>query len=111
MTGSGYERKFEPPLGDFRFRAEIGHSRSRLNPRDKPPDYRAQGRYADAEPLYKRSLAIWEKALGPDHPNVATVLVNYASLLRKTDRVDEAVKLEARAKAIRAKHAEENPAN
>jgi hypothetical protein len=30
--------------------------------------YRAQGRYADAEPLYKRALAIFEKALGPDHP-------------------------------------------
>ena len=35
--------------------------------------YRAQGRYAEAEPLYKRSLAIREKALGPDHPDVATV--------------------------------------
>ena len=34
--------------------------------------YQAQGRYADAEPLYKRSLAIREKALGPDHPDVAT---------------------------------------
>ena len=33
--------------------------------------YQAQGRYADAEPLYKRSLAIGEKALGPDHPDVA----------------------------------------
>ena len=27
--------------------------------------YRGQGRYADAELLYKRSLAIWEKVLGP----------------------------------------------
>ena len=26
--------------------------------------YHAQGRYADAEPLHERSLAIWEKALG-----------------------------------------------
>jgi hypothetical protein len=26
-----------------------------------------QGRYAEAEPLHKRSLVIWEKALGPDH--------------------------------------------
>jgi hypothetical protein len=34
--------------------------------------YIAQGRYAGAEPLYKRSLAISEKALGPDHPDVAT---------------------------------------
>ena len=34
--------------------------------------YQAQGRYAEAEPLYKRALAIDEKALGPDHPDVAT---------------------------------------
>ena len=33
--------------------------------------YKAEGRYADAEPLYKRCLAIREKALGPDHPDVA----------------------------------------
>jgi hypothetical protein len=32
--------------------------------------YDEQGRYVDAEPLYKRALAISEKALGPDHPNV-----------------------------------------
>ena len=25
------------------------------------------------KPLYKRSLAIREKALGPDHPDVATI--------------------------------------
>ena len=30
--------------------------------------YRAQGRYAEAEPLFKRALAVSEKALGPDHP-------------------------------------------
>jgi hypothetical protein len=47
----------------------------------------AQGRYADAEPLYQRSLAIPEKALGPEHPNVATVLENYAFLLRKMNPV------------------------
>ena len=28
--------------------------------------YQAQGKYAKAEPLFKRSLAIWEKALGPE---------------------------------------------
>ena len=41
-----------------------------------------QGRYADAEPLYKRSLAIREKSLGPDHPDVATSLNNLAVLYR-----------------------------
>ena len=52
---------------------------------------------------YQRSLAIWENALGPEHPDVATVLVNYAALLRQTARADEAERREARAKAIRAK--------
>ncbi len=63
----------------------------------------AQGHYAEAEPLYKRSLVIGEKALGPEHPHVATSLENYAALLRGTARADEAERMEARAKAIRAK--------
>ena len=42
--------------------------------------YQAQGQYAQAEPLFKRSLAIQEKALGPDHPDVATSLNNLAGL-------------------------------
>ena len=71
--------------------------------------YRAQGKYSKAEPLYKRSLAIWEKALGPEHPNMAQGLENYAALLRKTNREAEATRMEARAKAIRAKHTRENP--
>ena len=62
-----------------------------------------------AEPLQKRALAIREKALGPEHPRVATSLENYAALLRDTGRSAEAAKMEARAKAIRAKHAKENP--
>ncbi len=66
--------------------------------------YRAHGKYAEAEPLYKRALAIVEKGLGPEHPSVATSLEIYAALLRKTGRGTEATKLKARAKAIRAKH-------
>ena len=38
--------------------------------------YDNEGRYAEAEPLYKRALAIREKALGPDHPDVAISLNN-----------------------------------
>ena len=60
------------------------------------------------QPLFKRSLAIDEKALGPDHPNVAQSLDNYAALLRATGRTAEAVKMEARAKAIRVKRVKEN---
>ncbi len=33
--------------------------------------YYAQGDYAEAEPLYKRALAISEKALGRDHSPIA----------------------------------------
>ena len=70
--------------------------------------YYARGRYAAAEPLLKRSLAILEKALGPEHPLVAQSLENYAALVRNTGRSAEAAEMEARAKAIRAKHAQDN---
>ncbi len=66
--------------------------------------YQAQGNYAEAEPLFRRSLAIYEKALGPEHPSVATSLENYAALLRKIGQPDEAANMEARAKAIRLKY-------
>ena len=33
--------------------------------------YKNQGKYAEAEPLYQRALAIYEKALGSDHPTRA----------------------------------------
>jgi CHAT domain-containing protein/lipopolysaccharide biosynthesis regulator YciM len=39
-----------------------------------------QGKYNEAEPLAKRSLDIFEKALGPNHPDVATSLNNLAQL-------------------------------
>ena len=45
-----------------------------------------------------------EKALGPEHPNVAQSLENYAALFRETGRADEAAEMEDRAKAIRAKY-------
>ena len=64
--------------------------------------YKIQGLFEEAEPLYKRSLAISEKALGPEHPNVAQSLENYAALLRETGRASKAEKLEVRARAIRA---------
>src|SRR5205085_593765 len=41
-------------------------------------DDRAQ--YTEAELLYQRALAIGEKALGPEHPNLAIRLNNLAQL-------------------------------
>ena len=40
----------------------------------------------EAERLYRRSLAIYEKALGQDHPDVAASLNNIAALLEKKVR-------------------------
>ena len=64
--------------------------------------YDNQGQYAQAEPLYKRSLAIREKALGRGHPDVATSLENIADLYKKTGREKAAEAFEKRAAAIRA---------
>ena len=42
--------------------------------------YSEQGKYAEAEPLYKRALEIGKKTFGPDHPDVATSLNRLAIL-------------------------------
>ena len=51
---------------------------------------RATNRLAEAEPLYRRALAIDEASFGPDHPDVATDLNNLAQLLQATNRLAEA---------------------
>jgi tetratricopeptide (TPR) repeat protein len=67
---------------------------------------RAQGKYDEAEPLYRQSLAIKRKVcaihfaassrdhsckvLGEEHPSVATSLNNLAGLLKNTGRSKEA---------------------
>ena len=43
----------------------------------------SQGKLKEAEPLYGRAVAVWMKALGPDHPHVAAGLNNQARLLKK----------------------------
>ena len=56
--------------------------------------------HTEAEPLYRRALAIWEKGLGGNHPDVATALNNLAGLLQDTNRLSEAEPLYRRALAI-----------
>jgi tetratricopeptide (TPR) repeat protein len=65
--------------------------------------YKAQGRYAEAEPLYKRGVAIFEKSLGAHHPSVASAMDNLASVYKDEARYAEAESLYKQALAIREK--------
>ena len=58
------------------------------------------GRYSEAEPLYEQSLAIREKVLGPNHPEVAASLNNLVLLYGKQGRYSEAIPLAQRALTI-----------
>jgi tetratricopeptide (TPR) repeat protein len=65
--------------------------------------YWKQGKYADAEGLYKRALAITEKAFGADHPDVANSLNNLALVYQEQGKYLDAEGLYKRTLAIREK--------
>src|ERR1044072_4743880 len=65
--------------------------------------YRKTGRQKAAEPYYLHALEIYEKQLGPDHPDVASVLNNLAVFYTNERRFAEAEKTHLRALAIREK--------
>jgi len=62
-----------------------------------------KAKYAEAEQVKRRALAIDEKTYGPDHPNVASDLNNLALLLLDTNRSAEAEPLIRRAVEMREK--------
>jgi tetratricopeptide (TPR) repeat protein len=62
--------------------------------------YYSLGKYAEAEPLYVRSLAIREQKLGANHPDTANSLNNLAGLYESTGRYKEAEPLFVRSLAI-----------
>jgi tetratricopeptide (TPR) repeat protein len=62
-----------------------------------------RGRYSDAEPFYERSMAIREKVLGAEHPDLATSLNNLAVLHDYQGQYAKAEPLYQRALAIREK--------
>lgn len=57
-------------LGEHKVIAHIDHPRSPM-----------QGKFTEAEMYSRRSLAIQEESLGPEHPDVAASLNNRAELL------------------------------
>ncbi|HEY0754932.1 MAG TPA: tetratricopeptide repeat protein [Ktedonobacteraceae bacterium] len=59
-----------------------------------------RARYGDAEPLYRRALAIRERVLGGEHPDTAHSLNNLAGLYRVQGRYRDAEPLYRRALEI-----------
>ena len=52
--------------------------------------YNSQGRYSEAEPLYRQALEMIKRLLGNEHPYVATSLNNLALLYNSQGRYSEA---------------------
>jgi tetratricopeptide (TPR) repeat protein len=52
--------------------------------------YKSQGKYNQAEPLYQQALALLQKLLGDDHPDVAFSLNNLAELYYSQGKYKEA---------------------
>ena len=70
-----------------------------LRHRDEVRAYLKQ-RAEEAEALYLRALAVKEKLLGAEHPDVAMTLNNLAVFYKSRQKLDEAAQLYRRALAI-----------
>lgn len=71
--------------------------------------YREHGNYKKAEQQYQRALMLKERIAGPNHPDIATILYEYAALLRDANRHREAENLVARANAIMTQYRQRTP--
>ncbi len=94
------------PAGDARF---ASHLSTLLN--EFGLFLHAKAELSTAEPLLRRALAIVEKSLGEDHPNVAAALNNLAQLLQASNRLKDAEPLMRRALAIAGKSMGEDHPN
>ena len=79
--------------------ATIPRSPSNLN--NLANIYVLQKKYAEGEPLYKRGLALQERSLGGEHPNVSYTLHNLGYAAEAQQRYDQAEGYYRRTVAIR----------
>lgn len=88
-------------VGDHTFR-EYGpeHYEEAINLNNRAALKAARGQRAEAEPLYRRALALKEKLLGSGHPDVAMTLNNLAVLYKAQGKYAEAEAMYDRALAI-----------
>lgn len=50
------------------------------------PPHDLQGKFAEAESLYKRATFTWDKSYGPSHPTLESLLKSRAALAEKQVR-------------------------
>jgi CHAT domain-containing protein/tetratricopeptide (TPR) repeat protein len=79
------------------------HAADDLKLRNEAAAHAAQGRHAEAEPLYRRAISAAEKKHGPEHSRIVHSLNPLAELYVKQGRLAEAEPLLKRALAIREK--------
>lgn len=63
-----------------------------------------QGEHAEAKAVFLRAISIQEKALGPDHPEVAATLNNLAGLLQTQVRAVSSTCLQSDEVLVRWRH-------
>jgi tetratricopeptide (TPR) repeat protein len=62
--------------------------------------YNEEAKYAEARPVYERALAIQQANLGPDDPQLDSILAPYADLLRKLHDDAKTAEVQARIDAL-----------
>jgi hypothetical protein len=75
------------------------HPRTLISVNNLASLYNSQGRYGEAEPLYRRALAARERVLGAEHPRTLISVNNLAFLYKSQGRYGEAEPLYRRALA------------
>ncbi len=68
-----------------------------------------EGRLAEADDLYRQAIRIYENGKGQYKASYADALKNYAVLLKRKQRPDEAEQLEAKARGLLERVAAEPP--
>lgn len=89
---------------DLKTRIAQGYPVEAEDLKNKAEQHASQGKYAEAEPLYKQALEILEKSLGPDHYEVEIYLNDMAEFYKVQGRYEEAEPIYLRAIAINAKN-------
>ncbi|MFM7790134.1 MAG: tetratricopeptide repeat protein, partial [Microcystis panniformis] len=70
--------------------------------------YKSQGRYKEAELLYKQALAIFKQQLGDKHPKAGTSLNNLSVFYQSQDDIPQAINYRTQALAVEEYNLSEN---